>query len=147
MKQAVKAMIGAVALAGVTMIPSASAASASEQCAGTRIWHGVAKDQGHTVGELDVYWNASAGTNCARFNRMGGEFGDVGQRRETYVRISTCAGAACNSKIHEDVDGGKFAYYAGPVRVPGRDHCIQADGGVYLHGAWHQVGTGTIGCG
>ena len=147
MNRAAKVFVAALGLAGATIVPSASSSSAAESCGGSLIWHGVAKDSGRVVGALDVYWNGTTGTNCAKFSRAGGEFGDYGQGRLTYVRLSTCATKACTSYIAQKVDGPRvYAYYAGPVKVGARNHCVQADGGVYLHGAWRQVGTGTIGC-
>src|SRR3954447_7550557 len=77
----------AVALAvGAVAAPTAEAGTGD--CAGNLIARKVARaGDGTAVGEVVVYYNASNGNNCARFNHIGPSYGVA---RETSIFIERC---------------------------------------------------------
>ncbi len=97
---------------------------------------------GTVIGELAIYYNASNGNNCARFNHRGPAYGAT---RLTAVTIRSCTQTApsstCTSRGQTKVDKDEYAYYAGPVAVESRGHCINVQGWMMWNGTYRNVGT------
>lgn len=95
---------------------------------------------------LDIYYSSATGNNCARANATGVYYG-VKKHMEVMLMVCQettytgyCIGLAGDRYF--DADGGDFLYYAGPVTVYGRGHCIAWRAGIY------RVGVGGVGhCG
>jgi hypothetical protein len=120
----------------------------ADDCGGDLIYRSKAFYNGAAVGELVVYYNASNGNNCARFNHLGAAYGVTAH---TYVALFKCSttnpGNGCGSALDGQSDEGNFAYYAGPVRVQAPHNCVQAVGYVHWQGADRYADTnGVIGC-
>ncbi|GHO45910.1 hypothetical protein [Ktedonospora formicarum] len=84
------------------------------------------------IAELDLYYNSSTGYNCVYTRSVGSAYGKTKFMR---VSISVCSETKPGSKCHARSgsqyfaeDAGNFKYYAGPVGVNGRGHCILAYG-------------------
>ena len=100
----------------------------------------------HKVGELDVYYNAATGRDCARMNHAGRTWG---KRHLTRVWIGICSerrpgSNVCHYNSRTDaVNKGRYRFYAGPVttKASARGHCIAASGYLWLRGVRHAVGT------
>jgi hypothetical protein len=132
-------------LVGLGLV-SSSADAANGRCAGKLIESRNLVVNRHKVGELDVYYNARTGRNCARMNHAGRTWG---KRLRTRVWIGICAERTPGNKVchynpsTDGVNQGRFRFYAGPVRtkVSARGHCIAASGYLWIRGQRHAVGT------
>jgi hypothetical protein len=149
---AAAACLAGAATAALVISAPASAGDAGA-CAGSLIESINANWLGQKYGELDVYYNAATGRNCAKMNHAGATWG---KRVWTGVQLTICSqsrpGSGCNS-IAGGVaqDFGDYSYYAGPVTptASARGHCIAASGSVYIPGKGYGVGvaTGVSHCG
>lgn len=138
------AVLAALAVFSIADSPSAAAASGS--CSGSLIESRNMNVGGKKVGELDVYYNSATGKNCARMNHAGSTWG---KKHMTRVWIGICrerkpGGKVChyNPKT-DDVDKGRYSYYAGPVttKTSARGRCIAASGYLWIGGKRHTVST------
>lgn len=130
-----------------TVVGSAgpAAADGAGQCGGTLIDRSVVRYDGAAIGELVVYYNASNGNNCARFNHLGAAYG---VERRTVVQLYRCAErspADCTPTVLAQEDEA-VSFYAGPVRVYSPANCVSARGAIQWAGAVRAVSSGTIGC-
>jgi hypothetical protein len=128
-KQRVVALVAGVVLtAPFALLPSGTATSATGACSGRLVYSdsfALQSDPSTKLFELDVYWNASSGTNCAKAVHLGPTWG---QSAYTEVEIEECAETTpgpCHA-IAKARDARDYRYYAGPVSVPGRGHCMVA---------------------
>lgn len=128
-------VVGALLMAAATVLTSASPASAAD-CSGTLIGHYPVRvnGNGRTIGYVDIYYR-SDGWNCARLNSNDLTWGerktmsiDLYTCRETSDPGTSCTPIDANNRRYYDYDYGEFRYYAGPVDVYGRNHCIAWDG-------------------
>jgi hypothetical protein len=131
---------------GVVLVPVAPAQAAD--CGGNLIFRQRALYNGAAVGELVVYYNASTGNNCARFNHLGSAYGVSASTTVILTKCSTTnPGNGCGTALVIAADSGSYAYYAGPVSVHAPNNCVTAEGYIYWHGADRRVTTGgVIGC-
>ncbi|GCE15546.1 hypothetical protein [Tengunoibacter tsumagoiensis] len=78
-----------------------------------------------TIAEVDVYYNSTTGYNCAYLYAVGPAYG---QAQSLDINIATCQegyGSDGCTWIQHDEDGPyTYHYYAGPVGVYGKGHCI-----------------------
>ncbi|MFL6139589.1 MAG: hypothetical protein ACJ74O_17555 [Frankiaceae bacterium] len=120
----------------------------ADDCGGNVIYRDKAFYNGNAVGELVVYYNASTGNNCARFDHVGAAYGVTAYTEVTLYKCSaTQPGNGCGTTLDADSNSGYFQYYAGPVRVQAPHNCVRADGFIYWHGAYRVADTGgDIGC-
>ena len=123
-----------------------SAEAQSDNCPGSLIESRNLNVGGKKVGELDVYYNAATGKNCARMNHAGSTWG---KKLKTRVWVGICSERTPGNKTcHYDpnTDGvqvGEYEYYAGPVstKESARGRCIAASGYLWINGTRHEVGT------
>ena len=101
-----------------------------------------ARTTGTKIGELDIYYNSSTGYNCAYLYAVGPAYG---QAQYIEVEISTCQegyGSEGCTWIQHDEDGNySYRYYAGPVGVYGRGHCINVTSDLIWQNTLYAVGT------
>ena len=141
---ALGALLAAVALACFGFGRSAEAESGN--CPGSLIESRNLNVGGKKVGELDVYYNAATGKNCARMNHAGSTWG---KKLKTRVWVGICSERTPGNKTcHYDpnTDGvqvGDFEYYAGPVstKTSASGRCIAASGYLWIGGTRHEVAT------
>ena len=104
------------------------------------------------IGELDLYYNSSNGYNCAWLYSVGPAYGKAQSiDLSMYTCQETSPDPACigypydgapSDPPYYDSDNGSYHYYAGPVGVYGKGHCITASG----HVIWqNQTGFVSIG--
>ncbi len=149
-------ILGALATA-LAFVPTTAASAAvpgpegitgTGDCSGNLVWSKNLNYGGTKIGELDIYYNASTGVNCAKMNHGGPTWGVT---RDTYVQIAKCQETSPSSTCvyaAEDHDGGQFAYYAGPATVTAGSHCVSAGGYIFWQGSYHNVNTAaTVLCG
>jgi hypothetical protein len=113
------------------------------QSPGTLVESQAIKDAGkHVIGELDVYYNSATGYNCAYTQGLGQARGTSTVKK---VRIYSCTatkpGNNCGPHLSAMVDEGDYLYYAGPVGVNGKGHCIVAVGFISWKGQDYSVET------
>lgn len=89
---------------------------------------------GPKIGEIDVYYNSSTGYNCAYTYSSGASWG-VSKYMGIYIAAcaqTTPSGYCDYTSVDEDY--GFYSYYAGPVGVYARGHCIFFEGTIYWNG-------------
>lgn len=138
----------AAALGGVVLLACVNSARAASSCSGALIDSRNLVVHGSKVGELDVYYDSASGRNCAKMNHAGSTWG---KRLYTEVSVARCrersaVNQVCNATAG-GYDPGMYRYYAGPVSVPARGHCIVADGAISIGGKERWVYTGVSHCG
>lgn len=118
-----------------------AAPAAAGSCSGSLIERVPVSGGGKKIGTLVVYYDSSTGKNCARLNHGSKTWG---KKRLTYVYLAKCkqksSGHTCTIANAEH-DKGKFKYYAGPVRLRAKDHCIFATGYIKYNGTYHTART------
>lgn len=135
-----------VALAALMPLSGASSASAASSCGGSLIDSRNLVVHGSKVGELDVYYSRASGRNCAKMLHAGRTWG---KRRSTMVvlkRLQRWAGPGWMTSATR-LDVGNYRYYAGPVSVAARGHCIEAEGMITVGGVSRWISTGIGHCG
>lgn len=109
-------------------------------CSGSLIEHRAIRGDktGHLFGYLDVYYNSSTGRNCAKAVSSSRTWG---VRKPMYVGLYKCkqtsAGRCSVVAKAEDAPNftyGYYRYYAGPVSLYARGHCIAARGDIQFKG-------------
>ena len=135
-KASIAVMASLISVSATIMSAPAAQAGVGD-CTGSLIARKVANASGTAVGELVVYYNASTGNNCARFNHIGPSYGLT---RETSVFIERCPtnNPASNCFLTggpSDHDASSYAYYAGPVQVYSPNKCVRAYGYIMWGGA------------
>ncbi|WP_156325502.1 hypothetical protein [Nonomuraea sp. SBT364] len=120
-------LAGAAVLALHLATPTAAGAAAYG-CSGTLVgsWKVPMKDalDGSTYYRSDVklYYNARTGWNCAALvKRKGARYGE---KTPMWLEMYNSRWAEDNWKNNYDEDQGRFKYYAGPVKVYGKDICV-----------------------
>jgi hypothetical protein len=121
----------AAALCLATLITVSAPPASAAGCSGNLVGHHPVRNAaGELLAHVDIYYDSSTGYNCARLNSYDGWWG---RRKWMYIELYTCRettdpGDSCtqygSGSRYFDNDGGDFQYYAGPVSVYGRGHCI-----------------------
>ena len=143
---AVAGLLAAAIVAAFSIGGSAPADAAAANCPGKLIESRNLNVGGKKVGELDVYYNAATGKNCARMTHAGSTWG---KKLKTRVWVGICSEKTPGNKTchyDPDTDGvqvGNFSFYAGPVstKKSAAGHCIAASGYIWINGTRHAVGT------
>jgi len=94
---------------------------------------------GTTYGYLNLYYNSANGYNCAETTSASATYG---KSKPMSVDLTVCKekspGNTCTAlsynKPYYDSDGGYYSYYAGPVGVYGKGHCISIYGQINWNG-------------
>lgn len=116
-----------IAITGNMMV--ASPASAAYGCTGNLVgsWAVPLKDMldGSTYYRSDVklYYDASTGWNCAALVKRPGH-ARYGDKTPLFIEMYNERWAEDNYRNNYDQDQGAFKYYAGPVKVYGRNMCV-----------------------
>jgi hypothetical protein len=137
-------LVTALALAPLAAASAESvSAAAATNCKGKLIDHDVAHASGVAVLELDVYWDSATGKNCAKAVHLGPAYN---KEAVTGVLLWECAQttpnvSTCSPHLEEASDTGTFRFFAGPVSVHGRGHCIDAAGAIFWNGAVRTAST------
>ena len=101
----------------------------------------IKDDGGHVIGELDIYYNSATGYNCAYTQGLGQARGTSTVKSVTIFSCKeTTPGDTCNHTSKME-DTGDYLYYAGPVGVSAKGHCIAVIGMVAWKGENHAVWT------
>ncbi|GAA3689144.1 hypothetical protein GCM10022224_063270 [Nonomuraea antimicrobica] len=116
-------LAGAALAASTTLMVSAAPASAVGPCGSgyTRVDVYPIPKTGSRTGTLEVYYNSSAGKNCALAYGYGSYNGTT-----TWKGVSISRG----NDTGYDVDADYYQYYAGPVYVSAPGQCIDVSGTV-----------------
>jgi hypothetical protein len=115
------------AVTGSTLVGGGPAAAA-DRCSGTLIEErNITTGTSGVIGYLNVYWDGHY--NCAETVSASKDWGVL---KQMGVWIYSCplsdkGGSTCHT-ISKDQDYDGYAYYAGPVRVDGRNRCVAAEG-------------------
>lgn len=120
-------------LAGV----SASGVAAAQACPGKLIAMKEIRQgypDGPKLGELQLYWDAASGKNCARTVHSARTWD---KPHWTQVSISTCTRAnydarygSCPISAPHRFDQNVYRFQAGPRSLPGENRCVSVQGGI-----------------
>ena len=122
----------AIALAGIAF----SSGALAQSCPGTLVGLKPIKNPaGQKLAELQLYYDAASGKNCARTMHSSATWG---QSRHTEVLLQTCkrenfhASNGCSKPFAYDQDWGDRKYQAGPVLVAGAKRCVFVQGSIVV---------------
>ncbi|MGN9846174.1 hypothetical protein ACTMTI_49480 [Nonomuraea sp. H19] len=136
--------MAAVAAMSLSVVAPTAADAAAYGCRGTLVgsWKVPMKDalSGKTYYRSDVklYYNARTGWNCAALVKRPGE-PRYGEKTPMSLEIFNSRWAEDRPKNNHDEDHGRFKYYAGPVKVYGKNQCLSIHA---RHGDHTGPGTG-----
>lgn len=108
------------AIASTVAAGSAPAQAGAYGCAGVAVDSATVRSGGKTLGWLTFYWDSASGNNCAVMVKDG----DVLPGR-TPMQVAIHQTSAPYNTVQ---DYGNYTWYAGPVKVYGRDKCVWANG-------------------
>ncbi|WP_157538025.1 hypothetical protein [Kitasatospora azatica] len=144
----------AVVGGGLTFASAGPAAAGGWGCSGSEVSgspYAVTSSSGSTVySNVHLYYDSATGNNCAVNVKAGSLYGISSYVDVTLEECAQDSGSSCTTvAISADPGGASplYKYYAGPVSVPGRGHCIRLfaetdnanstdDGTIYL-GPFH----------
>ncbi|WP_157489358.1 MULTISPECIES: hypothetical protein [unclassified Lysobacter] len=116
---------------------SASGVAAAQTCPGKLVAMKVIRQgypDGPKLGELQLYWDAASGKNCARTMHSARTWG---KSHWTQAMISTCTRSnfdprygTCASDSPFKFDSKVYKYQAGPLSLPGKGRCVMVQGGI-----------------
>ncbi|MET8148295.1 hypothetical protein ACIBSW_27020 [Actinoplanes sp. NPDC049668] len=112
--------MAAAAAVATVVVDVAPASAGAYGCAGVAVDSDTITRGGKTLGWLTFYWDSASGDNCAVMVKNG----DVLPGRvQMQVAIHQ---AEAPYRTHQDY--GNYSWYAGPVKVDGRNKCVWANG-------------------
>jgi hypothetical protein len=123
-------------IAGVSlyvMAPQAKAADGGGGCSGKLIEYVPFTVSGQKIGQLQLYYNAQTGANCALMLHGGSTWGVA---RDTGVALYRKRRGDQNYS-QPAYQRGAFRYQAGPIRTAGDGWCVMAGGGI-THAGKHR---------
>src|SRR5687768_9098175 len=120
--------VAVLAAAAAALVVAPSTANAAEYgCTGSLIDTYKVKSNWNHLSTIRLYYNASTGYNCAVNVRVHpyNQF-----KHDTSITLMNEDWREDNHRpgYNIDEDGGKFQYYAGPVKVYGKGKCISVHG-------------------
>ncbi|MEG3175762.1 hypothetical protein U1872_05935 [Sphingomonas sp. RB3P16] len=128
-------LLAGVVVAGASlymMMPQAKAADGDAGCGGKLIEYVPFTVNGQKIGQLQLYYNAQNGMNCAVMLHGGATWG-----------VARDTGVALFRKRRGDqyytepaFERDTFRYQAGPIRTAGDGWCVKGGGGI-THGGKH----------
>ena len=144
---AVAGLIAAAIIGAFSVGGSTAADAAAADCPGSLIESRNLNVGGKKVGELDVYYNAATGKNCARMNHAGSTWG---KKLKTRVWVGICAERTPgNGRLHLRPEhrrrpGRRLRV----LRRPGFDQGVRirplhrrVSGYLWINGTRHEIGT------
>ena len=132
--------VAAVLAAFMPLLGRTPSTAQAAGCSGTLIEHRAIRGDrtGNLFGYLDVYYDSSTGRNCARAVSSSRTWG---VRKPMFVGLYKCSqtnpGRCSVVARAEDRSGqryGSYQYYAGPVSLHAKGHCIAARGDIIFKG-------------
>jgi len=121
-------LAGATAL-GLHLVAAPPAHAAAYGCSGSLVgsWRIPMKDQldGGTyyISDIKLFYNPATGWNCAALAKRPGHQ-RYGKKTPLYIEMYNARYAEDAVKNNYDSDRGSYKYYAGPVKVYGRNMCV-----------------------
>ena len=128
-RRALAVMLSMVAVTALAAANATEASAGAYGCSGSLVgkWRVPLKDAltGETYYRSDIklYYTSRSGWNCAVLAKRPG-LARYGARTPLYIEMYNGRWAEDNWKNNFDKDQGRFKYYAGPVRVYGRNLCV-----------------------
>lgn len=109
---------------------SGAALAQSQSCGGKLIDYLPLRDNGVLIGQLQMYYNASNGRNCAILKHAQSTWN---KPLYTMVALFRCPryGDPDTTCRRVEMQYGNFRYQAGPISTPGEGKCIVAQGSMH----------------
>jgi hypothetical protein len=109
---------------------AAAPASAANGCSGVlQSTSDIVTDANTRIGQIQLYWNSSTGTNCVSTVHVGPS---VGVQTWTYTEVDVCATNQQTSCFlptdKQYYAGGNYSYYVWENSGPSAHHCVYAYG-------------------
>jgi hypothetical protein len=146
---AITALVGPASNTGTAHAASAIPQTDTSHCSslGTLIETDKLTANSTTYGYLNIYYNSANGYNCAETTSASATYG---KNKIMAVELDVCKQTSSSdtcttisySKPYEDTDTGYYSYYAGPVGVNGKGHCIHAAAEINWNGYAATYNTG-----
>lgn len=109
-----------LAASGIVLAVPGTAQAGAYGCKGTFIRSIPVPTDWRVLSDIRLYYNSSSGYSCA-VNVKRRAFRDIRTRVDIQMINGTWLEDNVRPGVNEDRDGGKFKWYAGPVRVKGRN--------------------------
>ncbi|PYC88531.1 hypothetical protein C7C46_00165 [Streptomyces tateyamensis] len=126
-----RAALGATliaATAGGLTFAAGPASAAGWGCSGSEVSgspYAVTTDSGTVYSYAHLFYDSSTGMNCAVNVKAGSLYGVASYTGVTLYECAQDTPGTCTGIEVAPDDSTTFKYYAGPVSVPGRGHCVQ----------------------
>lgn len=121
-----------LAVSGYVAPRAALAEDGGGSCGGKLIDYIPFMVDGQKVGQLQMYYNAANGNNCAIMLHSGPTWGSA---RDTGVGLYVIDNKGYIAETLAFQRKSTFKYQAGPVWAKGRNRCVTAGGGISFKGA------------
>jgi len=142
--------LGAASLAAgaITVVAPGSASAAEYGCAGTLLdTYAVKSAVGNTLSHIRLYYNAGTGYNCA-VNVKTAYYSQFKHDISIFMHNEDFTEDDNNRPgYNNDSDGGKFQYYAGPIKVYAKGKCVSITAITYYYDEMAHKYTGPVHCG
>lgn len=142
------ALAAVLAAAALTIAAPGAANAAEYGCTGTLLdTYAVKSRVGNTLSHIRLYYNASTGYNCAS-NVKTAYYSQFKHDVSIYMHNQDFREDDNNRPgYNNDSDGGKFQYYAGPVKVYAKGKCVNIRAITYYYDEMAIRDTGMVHCG
>jgi hypothetical protein len=147
-------LLGAVIVAAslVATAPASPAYAGGYGCTGSLVGTWKINGSEPVEGDVDLYYDSSTGWNCAVVVKRS-SFVFYGMATNMYIHMNNSSYDDNHTKNNYDSDSGMYKYYAGPVRVYGKNMCIWVTGaisevsGPNADNTWQVVNANRVACG
>ncbi|MFI7642696.1 hypothetical protein [Nonomuraea sp. NPDC049400] len=129
MKRTLHVVVSAIVVTGAGAAMPAAAHAGGYGCNGSLVgtWRLPMKDaytgEKFYISDIKLYYNASSGWNCAVLAKRP-DHQRYGTRTPMDIAMYNSRFREDNVKNNYDYDYGRFKYFAGPVRVYGKNMCV-----------------------
>jgi hypothetical protein len=130
-KRFVRVLLGAALVAASLVVtsPAGPAYAGGYGCTGSSVGSWVVYGSEGAAGDIHLYYDSSTGWNCAVVvKRTSHVF--YGLATNMYIYMHNSAYDDYHIKNNWSDDSGMYKYYAGPVRVYGKNMCIWIEGAI-----------------
>ncbi|MFE0458538.1 hypothetical protein ACFW1A_04645 [Kitasatospora sp. NPDC058965] len=123
----VGAALGAAVVGGLTFA-AGPASAAGWGCSGTEVSgspYALTTSSGAVYSYAHLFYDSATGNNCAVNVKAGSLYGVASYTDVTLYECSGDTPGQCSEIMVAPDESKTYKYWAGPVTVPGRGHCVR----------------------